>query len=204
MSLIVGLTGGIATGKSTITGFFKEANIPVIETDSIAKSVMVKGSDVYHSVLETFGDQVLLSNQEINRKALGQLIFTDEAAREKLNAIVHPAVKSIMLKEIETCELEGKKLIVVDVPLLFEAGFDAHVDVSLVVCTEEEIQLKRLMARDGIEKGYALKKIKAQMPLTLKREKADYVLDNSASILSTKKAFSDILEALKERAGWVS
>lgn len=204
MSLIVGLTGGIATGKSTVATFFKDANIPVIETDPIAKSVMVKGSDVYNAVLETFGEQVLLSNQEINRKALGQLIFADETAREKLNAIVHPAVKSIMLKEIEKCELEGKKLIVVDVPLLFEAGFDAHVDVSLVVCTEEDVQLKRLMDRDGIEKGYALKKIKAQMPLALKKEKADYVLDNSASILSTKKAFSDILEALKERAGWVS
>lgn len=204
MSLIIGLTGGIATGKSTVANFFKEADIPVIETDVIAKNVMQKGSDVYQAVRDYFGEEILLSNGEIHRKLLGQLIFSDAEKRQFLNDTVHPAVKTVMLREIEKYRLEGKKLIIVDVPLLFEAGFDQSVDLTLVVATDEMTQLNRLMERDNIDKALANQKIKAQWPLVEKKEKADFVLDNSESILSTKKAFRDILEVLKERAQWDS
>lgn len=204
MSLIVGLTGGIATGKSTVANFFKEEDIPVIETDVIARNVMQKGSDVYQAVVDYFGEEILLSNQDINRKALGQMIFSDTEKRQFLNDTVHPAVQKVMLREIEKYQLEGKKLIIADVPLLFEAGFDRDVDIILIVSLDEETQLKRLMERDQIDKALAMQKIKSQWPLTEKREKADFVLDNSESILSTKKAFRDILEVLKERAQWDS
>lgn len=204
MSLIIGLTGGIATGKSTVANFFKEADIPVIETDVIAKNVMQKGSDVYQAVRDYFGEEILLLNGEIHRKLLGQLIFSDAEKRQFLNDTVHPAVKTVMLREIEKYQLEGKKLIIVDVPLLFEAGFDQSVDLTLVVATDEMTQLNRLMERDNIDKALANQKIKAQWPLVEKKEKADFVLDNSESILSTKKAFRDILEVLKERAQWDS
>lgn len=202
MSLIVGLTGGIATGKSTVAQFFKEENIPVIETDQIAKSVMQKGSAIYQSVVEHFGEEVLLTNLEINRKLLGQMIFEDPKKRELLNQLVHPAVRTVMQTEIEKYRLEGKKLIVADVPLLFEAGFDHEMDVTLVVWTDESTQLKRLMSRDEIDKALASMKIKAQLSLAEKKSKADYSLDNSHSILTTKKAFLEILNQLKERAGW--
>ena len=92
MSLIVGLTGGIATGKSTVASFFKEENIPVIETDVIAKNVMQKGSDVYQAVVDYFGEEILLSNEEINRKQLAQIILSDAEKRQFLNDTVHPAV----------------------------------------------------------------------------------------------------------------
>lgn len=202
MSLIVGLTGGIATGKSTVAQFFKEENIPVIETDQIAKSVMQKGSAIYQSVVEHFGEDILLTNQDINRKLLGQMIFEDPIKREWLNQLVHPAVKTVMQTEIDKYRLEGKKLIIADVPLLYEAGFDQEMDVTLVVWTDELTQLQRLMARDEIDKALASMKIKAQLPLAEKKSKADYQLDNSHSILTTKKAFLDILNQLKEKAGW--
>jgi len=162
MSLLVGLTGGIATGKSTVASFFKEEHIPVIETDVIAKNVMQKGSDVYQAVVDYFGEEILLSNEEINRKQLAQIIFSDAEKRQFLNDTVHPAVKAVMLRDIEKYQLEGKKLIVADVPLLFEAGFHQAVDVTLLVCTDEETQLKRLMDRDQIDKALAMRKIKSQ------------------------------------------
>jgi dephospho-CoA kinase len=204
MSLIVGLTGGIATGKSTIAQFFKDEAIPVIETDVIARNVTQKGSDVYHAILDYFKEDILLSNGEINRKKLGQIIFSDPEKRDFLNLTVHPAVKAVMVSEIEKCKLEGKKLIIVDVPLLFEAGFDQAVDLSLLVYTDEATQLKRLMNRDDIDKALALQKINAQWPLLKKKELASILLDNSHSVLTTKKAFREILEDLKERAGWDS
>lgn len=204
MSVIVGLTGGIATGKSTVVGFFKDAGIPVIETDIIAKNLMQKGSKVYQAVVAYFGEEILLSNHEINRQTLGHIIFRDAHQRQALNDIVHPAVKTVMLNDIKKYQAEGKKLIVVDVPLLFEAGFDHYVDVTLLVITDPATQRQRLIDRDQIDPATALRKIKAQWPLARKKEKADYLLDNSHSILTSKKAFLDILNQLKERAQWDS
>ena len=197
MAKIIGLTGGIATGKSTVASFFKDADIPVIETDQIAKSVLAKGSDVFQRVVEHFGDAILLSEGTINRKALGEIIFQDEKERAWLNAQVHPEVRSIARTQADLFKKEGHALIVVDVPLLFEAKFDRDVDETLVISVPKEIQLERLMARDHISKAYAMKKIQSQMPLKEKRKKATYVIDNRGSILHTKKQFNDILSTIQ-------
>lgn len=198
MAHIIGLTGGIASGKSTVASFFKAQNIPVIETDQIAKTVLSPGSDAYDRVVQHFGEAILLSEGIINRKALGERIFKNESERETLNQIVHPEVRTITQSKVDVLKKEDHDLIVIDVPLLFEAGFDQDVDSTLVISVPKEIQIERLMARDGIDKAYALKKINAQIPLKEKRQRADYVIDNRGSILATKNQFYEVLKFLKE------
>lgn len=198
MAQIIGLTGGIASGKSTIASFFKDEGIPVIETDQIAKTILQPGSDAFNKVVKHFGEEILLSEGIINRKALGERIFKDEHERDILNQIVHPEVRIITQSKADVLKKEGHAIIVIDVPLLFEAGFDQDVDQTLVISVPKDIQIERLMARDGIEKAYALKKINAQMPLKEKRKRADFVIDNRGSILDTKNQFNEVLKALKE------
>ena len=198
MAQIIGLTGGIASGKSTIASFFKDEGIPVIETDQIAKTILQPGSDAFNEVVKHFGEEILLSEGIINRKALGERIFKDDHERDILNQIVHPEVRIITQSKADVLKKEGHAIIVIDVPLLFEAGFDQDVDQTLVVSVPKDIQIERLMARDGIEKAYALKKTNAQMPLKEKRKRADFVIDNRGSILDTKNQFNEVLKALKE------
>lgn len=197
MALIVGLTGGIATGKSTVAGMFKNYGIPVIDTDKISFELLRKGSNAYHEVLTLFGKEILLTNNDINRKKLGRAIFNDNVKRKKLNNIIHPKVKAITLSEIKKEEELGAKIIVIDVPLLFETNFVRLVNKSIVVYTTPALQIERLIGRDSIKKEYALLKIESQIPIEDKVKLADYVIDNSESILKTRKEFNKIVKELE-------
>lgn len=194
---IIGLTGGIATGKSTVSKMFSEANIPLIDTDVIAREVLNKGTKGYNEVLEYFTEDVLLTNKEINRKKLARIIFTNPKKRKKLNNIVHPKVKEEVLDQIEMHRKKNAQIVVVDVPLLYESGFDELVDDVIVVYTSKELQVERLMDREQITDEYALMKIDAQMSLEEKVKRARYVIDNSSSILDTKKQFNKILAEIE-------
>lgn len=194
---VIGLTGGIATGKSTVANMFSEADIPLIDTDLIAREVLNKGTDGYNQVVEYFTEDILHTDKEINRKKLARKIFTSSKKRKKLNSIVHPRVKEIVLEEIEKQKRLNKEIVVVDVPLLYESGFDDICDAVVVVYTSKELQIERLMDRENITKDYALMKIKAQMSLEEKVKKAKYVIDNSSSILDTKKQFNIILAEIE-------
>lgn len=197
MAITIGLTGGIATGKSTVSKMFKQLDIPVIDTDEIAFELLKKGTDEYNEIIESFEEDLLLSNFEINRKKLGKIIYYDDAKRLILNNIVHPRVKTIALSEVQRLRELGHKLIVVDVPLLFETGFSFWVDKTLLVTTSHENQLQRLMDRDKISVEYAEQKIASQMPMEEKIKLADYIIDNSSSVLETKKEFNKILKELE-------
>jgi dephospho-CoA kinase len=197
MTLIVGLTGGIATGKSTVTQMFKSVDIPVIETDAIAKDMLRKGSEGYEEVITHFSNNILLTDKEINRKKLGTIVFGNSQKRAQLNAILHPRVKSIVKNEIQKHKELGTKIIVIDVPLLFETDFIDLVDKTIVVYTPFRKQKERLMERDGIDKIYAEMKISSQMPLNRKVDLADYVIDNSTSILETRLEFNKVLKELE-------
>ncbi len=200
MSKIIGLTGGIATGKSTVSKIFKEAKIPVIDTDVIAKQLLTPRSETFNQIIEYFGEDIITTSGEVNRNKLAQLIFNDEEARAMVNAIIHPKVKERVQLEIKHFKDLQEPIIVVDVPLLFETNFHTIMDKTVLVYTQKKVQIERLMARDMIDKAYAIKKIESQMPLREKRKLADYVIDNSKSILSTKKAFNDVLKSIqKER-----
>ena len=198
MTLVLGLTGGIATGKSTVAGMFLEHNIPLIDTDLIAKDLLKVGNEGYLEVVKQFkNDDILLTNNEINRKLLGRIIFSNAQKRQRLNEIIHPKVIQIVLSEIEKHKQLGTKVCVVDVPLLFEAKFEQYVDKIVVVYTERDLQIERLIDRDNITEEYAHMKINAQMSLDEKLSRADFVIDNSKSILQTKKGFNEILEQLE-------
>ena len=194
---IIGLTGGIATGKSTVAKMFSEAKIPLIDTDIIARDVLNKGTIGYQEVVEYFTEDILHNNKDLNRKRLAREIFTNSKKRQKLNSIVHPRVKEVVLDEIEKQKRQNKDIVVIDVPLLYESGFDDIVDDVVVVYITRQLQIERLMDRENITEEYATMKIEAQMSLEQKVEKAKYVIDNSSSILVTKKQFNVVLAEIE-------
>jgi len=196
MTMILGLTGGIATGKSTVAKMFIEKDIPVIDTDLISRSLLNKGTDAYYEIVKSFSSEILLTNLDINRKKLARKIFSNPQKRQILNDIVHPRVKEIVDNEISKYEELGNNIIVIDVPLLFETNYQDIVDKTIVVYTTKTQQMNRLVSRDNITKEYAQMKINAQMSLSEKVDLADYVINNSFSILDTKRDFNKILEDL--------
>lgn len=197
MTTILGLTGGIATGKSTVAKMFIEKGIPVIDTDLISRNLLNKGTEVYYEIVNSFSSEILLSSLDINRKKLGRIIFSNPQKRAKLNEIIHPKVKEIVDSEISKYENLGTKVIVIDIPLLFETNYQEIVDKTIVVYTSLNQQLNRLISRDNISKEYAQMKINAQMSLSEKVDLADYVINNSFSILDTKRDFNKILKDLE-------
>lgn len=184
MALTIGLTGGIASGKSTVTKMIRELGIPVIDADQIARDVVKMGEEAYNQIIQAFGQEILQEDGEIDRAKLGAIVFHNEQERKKLNAIVHPAVRRRMLAEKEAYVQKGAKTVVLDIPLLFESELTHLVDKTIVVYVDDDVQLERLMKRNGFSKEEALARIQAQMPLREKVKKADAVIDNNAFIVS--------------------
>lgn len=179
MTIIIGLTGGIATGKSTVSSMIADFKIPVIDADQIAREVVEIGKKSYHELIRVFGPQILQANQMIDRKKLGEIIFTDQTKREQLNNIIHPAIRKEMQRKKDYYVNLSVKSVVLDIPLLFESELEEFVDKIIVVYVDESIQLKRLMKRDHLSKKDALKRIDSQMPTSEKIKLADVVIDNS-------------------------
>ncbi|MGD6795575.1 dephospho-CoA kinase [Metabacillus indicus] len=194
MTLSIGLTGGIASGKSTVSNMFKEANIPVIDADIIARQVVEQGAPAYLLIAETFGSDILQEDGSINREKLGSIIFQNANEREKLNSIVHPAVRKEMLRQKEEAEASGEAAVVLDIPLLFESKLTHLADVTLVVYVNPDVQLSRLMKRNGLSEEDAKWRIASQLPLNEKKDHADEVIDNNGTIQETKKQFHTLLE----------
>lgn len=199
---IIGLTGGIASGKSTISDLFKSSDIPVIDADLIARDVVRKGTPGYRKVVTAFGDDILLENGEINRSSLGQIIFSDPAKRQFLNRLLAPHISSGMFWEIVKLWVKGRTVIVLDIPLLFEAKMDRWTNPIIVVWINPETQLQRLMARDGISEEEARNKINSQTSLDWKKTKADIVIDNSGSTDDTRKRFHKVLKQATKPLSW--
>ena len=179
MKKIIGLTGSIASGKSTVSNKLKQLGYKIIDCDEINHQILEKNQIGYTSVLAEFGTDILDANSEIDRKKLGGIIFNDKAAKEKLNQILHPLIKSIVKEEIAKID-DG--LVFLDCPLLFETDFHELCDLKVVVYVNMDMQISRLMERDRITFPEALKKIYAQMSLDDKLALADYVLDNCHSL----------------------
>lgn len=198
MALIIGLTGGIATGKSTVSKMFVDYGIPVIDSDLISFNLLKKGSIAYGEVITLFGEEILFNNGEVNRKKIAKKIFEDNTYRQKLNDIIHPKVRAIVTSEIKKYEEVGESIIVIDVPLLFETDFTKFIDKSIVVYTTTKLQMERLIDRDSITEEYAILKIGSQIPIDEKVKLADFVIDNTESILTTKKGFNEIVKILSK------
>lgn len=185
MTYLLGLTGGIASGKSTISHFFKEKKIPVIDADIVARQVVEPGTIGLKRIVKAFGEDVLLDSGELNRKKLGQIVFNDDQKRTQLNDILSELIRENILNQINYYQNKNVSLIVLDIPLLFEGGYDSLVDAIMVSYVPREVQLTRLMSRDNLSKEEAIKRIDSQMSLDKKKELASVVIDNTGSIDET-------------------
>ena len=193
MAKIIGLTGGIASGKSTVSNMLKTKGFTIVDADIAARKVVEPGELAYEQIIEAFGEGILQQDLTLDRKKLGALIFADEALRMKLNSIVHPAVRAWMTREKDRAIENGKKTVFLDIPLLFESRLTYMVERTILVYVDEETQLKRLMARNGLSEKEAQMRIRAQMPLSEKKALADAVLDNNGSLEETKQQLEKIV-----------
>jgi dephospho-CoA kinase len=195
--MILGLTGGIATGKSTVSAMLRERGIPVIDADLIAREVVEPGMPAYEAIVQHFGRDILLPNGQINRKQLGEIVFSDETERQKLNAIVHPEVRRVMREEAERAEREGADIVFMDIPLLFESKLQHMVDKIVVVYAPASMQLTRMMERDELDEEQAKKRLRAQFPIEQKKLDADYVIDNTGTREGTERQVEQLLAELQ-------
>ena len=187
---IIGLTGGISSGKSQVTQFFMKQHVPVLDADAIVKQLQQPNSPLLQDIADAFGAN-MIENGALNRQALGELIFTNEKAKQTLNALTHPRVRQVFEEEIATYRQLQTPLLVLDIPLLFESHFEDLADLIVVVSVSYDIQLERLMKRDQISKEYAHSKIMSQLPLALKCERADYVIHNNGQLEDLQKELND-------------
>ncbi|WP_050181149.1 dephospho-CoA kinase [Domibacillus robiginosus] len=194
--MIIGLTGGIASGKSTVSDMLKEKGFPVIDADIAARAVVEPGQPALQKIADTFGRDILSSDGTLNREKLGSVIFHDEEKRKQLNEIVHPAVRAWMMAEKDKAIDKGHKTIVFDVPLLFESKLTWMADRTLLIYVAPPIQLERLMKRNGYTEEEASARIASQMPIEEKKELADDIIDNSGTKEETAKQLEQWLARL--------
>ena len=170
---VIGLTGGIATGKSTVSAMLKKAGAIVIDADHIARAVVKKGLPAYREIVDYFGKDILMSDGEINRNVLGDIIFNDAAEKKRLNSIVHPRVAAEVDRQLKQIEKnDPQSIVILDIPLLFEAGMHTDLGEVIVVYAPQQIQIERLMHRDHISEAETLARVRSQMPIEKKKKKA--------------------------------
>lgn len=195
-TILVGVTGGIASGKSTVSRQLADAGLAVVDADQIARQVVEPGTSGLQQVVNTFGSGVLLPNGELDRQGLGRCIFNDDGKRRQLNQILQPIIRAAIGDEVNQLRREGQRIIVLDLPLLFETGYAKDCDRILVVNIRPDMQLQRLMARNGYSQQEAQARIDAQFPLAAKVARADYVINNSGDRQALSKAVQAFLTTL--------
>ena len=195
----IALTGGIASGKSTVTQLLRELGAHIICADTISRQLTAMGGAALQPIRNAFGDSVFIG-ETLNRAALGNIVFSDPAKRELLNNIVHPLVYKQLRAQHSLALANNEALIVLDIPLLFETGYNAGADEIWLVDASLDTQLKRLCARDGITQEQALARINAQMPLAQKRALADVIIENHTDFETLKTTVSDAVNRLATNA----
>jgi len=192
---LVGLTGGIATGKSTAARFFAEQGAVVIDADVLARRVVAPGSPCLAEIREAFGEGVLSPDGTLDREALGAIVFGDEGARARLNSIVHPRVGLEADREMRAArERDPEAVVIYDVPLLFESGMEDRFDRVVVVYIPRTEQLRRLRARDGLTVKEAEARLQSQWDIEDKARRADDILDNRGPLGTLRQQVVDLLE----------
>lgn len=179
--LVVGLTGNIAAGKSAVAARLASHGVPIVDADLLAREAVARGSPALAAIVERFGAAMLGPDGTLDRAALRQIVFRDAAAREELNAIVHPEVARLRDAALARHRAAGARLVVCDIPLLFETGLDAAMDRIVLVDAPVEIRRERLMRDRGLSAPDADAMIAAQLPATAKRARAHYVIENDGS-----------------------
>jgi dephospho-CoA kinase len=187
MTLVLGLTGGIAAGKSSVAAIFAELGAVLVSADQLAREVVAPGSPTLQTLVAAFGPTILTPAGDLDRETLGRLIFADAPARERLNAITHPAIARLAETRLQALREQQVPLVVYEAPLLFEAGAEGRVDRVLVVIATPQLQQERLCARDRLVPAAAIERIGTQWPQAEKVARADYVIDNSGPLAETRR-----------------
>ena len=193
----VGLTGGIASGKSTVSRILGDLGVPVIDADVIAREVVAPGSAVLGRVVDAFGEEVLSDDKSLNRARLGEIVFSDASKKKILEGILHPEIIAEQDRRLKNMESEGNTPIaVVDAAVMIESGSWKRFDLIVVVDCDESQQISRLCRRNGMREEEAMRRIEAQMPLSEKVKYADHVIDNRGSMDDTRKQVEELIKSL--------
>lgn len=188
----IGLTGGIASGKSTASAILRHLGARIIDADAIAHRLMEPGGPLYEAYRAHFGAGVILPDGQLDRRRIGQIAFADPAEKRWLDAAAHPVIRAAMQQELTEAEAAGEPVVVLDIPLLFETGWQTHVDETWLIDVPGPLQLARLQKRNGYSREEAERRIAAQLPLAEKRQLADVIIDNSG----TEEELSEKLRCL--------
>ena len=195
--LLVGLTGGISTGKSTVSAMFRALGCEIVDADLLAREVVEPGEPALAQIAAEFGPEVLQPDGALDRKKLGAIVFADPGRRARLEQIVHPAIRDRFVSRLAALEAKGFEGIVLwDAPVLIESGGYRDMEKLVVVATDEATQAARLCARDAIDAVEAARKIRSQMPIAEKAKLADYVIDNTGDRAATERQVRDVHAAL--------
>ncbi|KAB7668020.1 dephospho-CoA kinase [Bacillus sp. B1-b2] len=194
MTLIIGLTGGIASGKSTVSSYYKSLGITIIDADIEARLAVEKGEPAYIKIVEHFGKNILHADETINRQALGEIVFNEERERQVLNSILHPDIRRRMEEKKGEAIHLGLPLVILDIPLLYENKLEGMVDKTILVYVDEDVQIERLMDRNHLDAKQARNRMDAQLPLSSKRLLADEIINNNQSIENAINQAKEILK----------
>jgi len=203
MALIVGLTGGIVGGKSTVASMFRDLGAKIIDADKLGHSVILPYKPAWKKIVKLYGKDILRNDLTIDREKLGKTVFTNQILLKKLNEITHPEIIKIIKKEINSAKNKShnqEKILMVDAALIYETKIDKFMDKIIVVYIDKDEQIKRLIKRNNLSKDEASQRIKSQIPMEIKVEMADYVIDNNNSLDKTKKQVVKIWEELMSLA----
>ena len=199
MALIIGLTGGIVGGKSTVASMFKNLGAKIVDADKLGHSVILPHKPAWKKITRLFGKGILQNDLTIDRGKLGKIVFTNQTLLKKLNEITHPEIIKLIKKEINLARnktYNQEKILIIDAALIYEAKMDRLMDKTIVVYINEDEQVKRLIRRNNLSKEEAFQRIKSQMPMKEKVKMADYVIDNSNSLNKTREQVEKIWEEL--------
>jgi dephospho-CoA kinase len=178
---LVGLTGGIASGKTTFADALRAHGVPVVDADALSRAAVAPGTPALAEIVRVFGTGVLAPDGALDRKRVAAIVFGDPEARRRLEAITHPAIRRAMLEETDRLAAAGHDLVIYDTPLLYEAGLDRVLDSIVVVWAPRDVQRARMMARDGLTTAEADARLAAQLPIDEKAARADFVVENAGA-----------------------
>ena len=196
--ILAGLTGGIASGKSTVAAMLAAAGARIVDADQIARQVVQRGQPAYDDIIRQFGPAIQMPDGQIDRQALGAIVFSDKAAQQTLNDIVHPRVHEVIQAHIHTlARIHPDDPVILDVPLLIESGWHEFLPVVILVYVPEAVQQARLMQRDRMGAADAMARIRAQMPIDAKRAYADYIIDNTGTLEATRRQVLNVFGKIR-------
>ncbi len=195
----IGLTGGIASGKTVAADRLRELGAAIIDADELARSAVLPGSEGLRRIACELGDEMLLQDGSLNRKKLAELVFAEDTARQRLNGILHPIIRDEMLRAAEAAERAGSRVVVLDVPLLIESGWQDMADEVWLVTAPMEQRIDRIAARDGFDRQSAMARIAAQMSDGEKKPYADEIIENDGSLAELYRQTDDLYKRALEK-----